>query len=366
MLKGVNEDLALPLLANRPIIKPNSENAAHLNGKVVLVTGAGGSIGSELVLQIAAASPRKLVLVENSELALYEISLTLENSNLPFEIVSLLCDIRHTASLRSVFTTHPPDIVFHAAALKHVPLLESDHNLIEAVRTNVLGTKRVVDEAFDCGADVVMISTDKAVNPTSGMGLTKRCAEIYLQSLPPRVAGSRVAQVRFGNVLGSSGSVVPLFRRQIAQGGPVTITHPDMTRYLMTIKEAVQLTLAASQLMGGLEFYSSFVLDMGKPVRIMDLAYRLIEQTGLRPEIDIPVEVIGIRPGEKLFEELHYASEELVPSGLERIHRIVQHKHVHVADTMAGLFEAAEHRNAGALKMFLKKLVPEYSGEPVF
>lgn len=180
MLKGVNEDLALPLLASRPIVKPNAANAAHLTGKVVLVTGAGGSIGSELVMQVAAASPAKLILVDHSELALYEINLTLVNSNLPFEVVPLLCDIRDRNSLWWVFNTHQPEVVFHAAALKHVPLLENGHNLVEAVRTNVLGTKTVLDMAVARGADFLLVSTDKAVNPTSGMGLTKRCAELVV------------------------------------------------------------------------------------------------------------------------------------------------------------------------------------------
>lgn len=366
MLKGVNEDLALPLLASRPIVKPNTANAAHLTGKVVLVTGAGGSIGSELVMQVAAASPAKLVLVDHSELALYEINLTLVNSNLPFEVVPMLCDIRDRSSLWWVFDAHNPDVVFHAAALKHVPLLENGHNLVEAVRTNVLGTKHVLDMAVGRGAEFLLVSTDKAVNPTSGMGLTKRCAELLVADKVTRNPGAVITQVRFGNVLGSSGSVVPLFRRQIAQGGPVTITHPEMTRYLMTIKEAVELTLSASRLAQEKAWSNSFVLDMGKPVRILDLAHQLIEHMGLRPGVDIEIEFIGIRPGEKLHEELHYATEEPIQTTVDRVTQLVNMESPPDRAVIEGLVMAAESRNLGSLRMFMKKLVPSYAGEPVF
>src|SRR5262245_42294025 len=202
-----------------------------------MVTGAGGSIGSELTLQIAASSPASLTLVDHSEIGLYEINCTLDNSKLSLKRMAALADIRDQPTMRSLFLETKPDIVFHAAALKHVPLLENDHNIVEAVRTNVLGTKIIADLCCSQRAHLVMISTDKAVNPSSCMGLTKRVAELYVHDRAVRYPELNLAQVRFGNVLGSSGSVVPLFRRQIDQGGPVTVTHPEMTRYLMTIKE---------------------------------------------------------------------------------------------------------------------------------
>lgn len=365
MLAGINEDMALPLLAARPLVRQSAEKLANLTGRRVMITGAGGSIGSELTLQVAAHRPEALIMVDHSELNLYEINVTLDNSNLAFERVAALADIRDKQSLRALFSATRPDVVFHAAALKHVPLLENDHNLVEAVRTNVLGTKHVLDLAVIFGAAFVMISTDKAVNPSSGMGLTKRCAEIYghwKASCHPKAG---IAQVRFGNVLGSSGSVVPLFRRQIAQGGPVTVTHPEMTRYLMTIKEAVALTLHASALTQ--RGYGSYVLDMGKPVRIVDLAHQLIEQVGLRPEIDVPIQIIGVRPGEKLHEELHYEWEELQPTEVDGVRRaVVSELPVIPLPEMESLLMAAESRDIARIKEALLKLVPSYVGEPAY
>ena len=210
--------------------------------------------------------------------------------------------------MRHLFLKEKPDIVFHAAALKHVPLLE-EHNVVEAVRTNVLGTKITLDLCCAFGADFVMISTDKAVNPSSCMGLTKRVAEIYVHDRAMRFSGIRASLVRFGNVLGSSGSVVPLFQKQIEAGGPVTITHPKMTRFLMTIDEAVRLTLSASCLPQ--QGFSLYVLDMGRPVRIFDLAVEMIKRAGRRPFTDIDIQFVGVRPGEKLYEELNYDWEVL-------------------------------------------------------
>jgi O-antigen biosynthesis protein WbqV len=264
------------------------------------------------VCQIACSTPKQLVLLDNSEFNLYEIDCTLSDSHFPYK-VAVLQDVRDEAGLRRIFELFRPEIVFHAAALKHVPMLELNHNMVEAVLTNVSGTANVALLCAEFGSEMMLISSDKAVNPSSIMGMTKRAAEVLLHALSHTAGIRSFSQVRFGNVLGSSGSVVPLFRRQIAQGGPVTVTHPDMTRYLMTIKQAVQLTLSAADIhhvsQPGFRLY---VLDMGEPVRIMDLAQTLIRQAGFRPNVDIPIEVIGIRPGEKLVEELAYPWERLM------------------------------------------------------
>lgn len=323
MLQGLNEDLAFPLLQSRPVIRAKSHELSTVTGKRVLVTGAGGSIGSELTIQIAGMDPAALLLLDHSEYALYEINMTIEtNDYLPFPTTAVLCDIRDEASVNDVFKKFRPDIVFHAAALKHVPLLESNVNRLEAVRTNVAGTYNLLQNCAILNSAFVLVSTDKAVNPSSWMGTTKRLAEIvsHMASLSYDIG---ISQVRFGNVIGSSGSVVPLFRRQIAKGGPVTVTHPDMTRYMMTIKEAVGLTLQSSVLSQKDGGYSNFVLDMGEPVKIIDLAKELIRQTGQRPDVDIPVTMIGMRPGEKLHEELHYPWEELVDTEEDRVRRAV-------------------------------------------
>lgn len=306
MLKGLNEDIALPLLQPRPGVQVAETPLTSIRGRRVLITGAGGSIGSELALQVAANLPSMLILADQSEFNLYEIDMTLANAGLPIERVAALADVRDVAGMRTLFAQYQPELVLHAAALKHVPLLEDDFNLTEAIRTNVIGTANVFDQAAEWGADFLLISTDKAVHPLAAMGATKRAAEVYCQFAANAGRHRRAAQVRFGNVLGSSGSVVPLFRRQIAQGGPVTVTHAEMTRYMMTIKEAVGLVLDASMLLQEQIEYGSYVLDMGEPVKILDLAVQLIRQAGLRPGQDIPIEIIGMRPGEKLHEELFY------------------------------------------------------------
>ena len=274
--------------------KDVSNYSSSIFGRRVLVTGAGGSIGSELVAQIAMLGPAHLVLVEACEYNLYQIGQTIERLKPTFGWTASICDIRDEDSVRSLFVREKPEIVFHAAALKHVPLLE-DQNVIEAARTNVLGTKIVLDLCCAFGADFVMISTDKAVNPSSCMGLTKRVAEVYVHDRAKRFTGIRASLVRFGNVLGSSGSVAPLFQKQIAAGGPVTVTHPKMTRYLMTIDQAVRLTLAASSLPQ--EGFALYVLDMGRPVRIVDMAIEMIKRAGLRPFLDIDIQFVGVSSG---------------------------------------------------------------------
>lgn len=315
MLSGINEELAFPILARRPQIIEHHHRC--VTGRRVLVTGAGGSIGSELVMQIAGSHPEGLVILDHSELNLYEINCTVTEAAPDFPVSAVLTSVRDRRSLGRLFDDYDPEIVFHAAALKHVPLLENDSNLLEAVLTNVGGTINVTDACLQAGAEMVLVSTDKAVNPSSAMGATKRAAEIYVQGVTGR--GDRMCQVRFGNVLGSSGSVVPLFRRQIAQGGPVTVTDPEMTRYLMTIKEAVSLMLEAATLQADRSGFDAYVLDMGDPVKILDLAEQLIRMSGLRPGKDIAIEIVGVRPGEKLHEELAYAWEDFRATSAPRV-----------------------------------------------
>jgi len=274
--------------------------ARFVGGRRVLITGAGGSIGAELARQVTRLGPAALTLVERNENALYEIDRLLRGMPGNQAVVAVVADIGDAARMRAVLATHRPQIVLHAAAHKHVPLLES--NVAEAVRNNVLATRTLGELAAAAGVEVfVQLSTDKAVNPASIMGATKRLAELALQDLNRVAGGTRFAAVRFGNVLGASGSVVPLFREQIRRGGPVTVTHPDMRRYFMTIPEAARLVLQAATLTTGGEI---FILDMGEPVRIVDLAGEMIRLSGLRPHEDVPIQFIGPRPGEKFFEEL--------------------------------------------------------------
>jgi FlaA1/EpsC-like NDP-sugar epimerase len=302
-------ELDIDDLLGREPVSPNhillSRNIAE---KVVLVTGAGGSIGSELCRQILAVGPQALLLIEQSEFALYAIHQELEEklADRPVRLVPLLASVQDGDRLHEIMATWKPDTVYHAAAYKHVPLVE--HNPAEGIKNNVLGTLRVAEAAQNNGVtDFVLVSTDKAVRPTNIMGASKRLAEMVLQALAAAPSGTRFAMVRFGNVLGSSGSVVPRFRQQIRDGGPITLTHPDITRFFMTIPEAAQLVLQAGAMAKGGDV---FVLDMGEPVRIMDLALRMIELSGLSvktseyPDGDIGIETTGLRPGEKLYEEL--------------------------------------------------------------
>lgn len=296
------------LLGREPVAPNHILLGRNITDKVVLVTGAGGSIGSELCRQILSVNPSTLVLIEQSEFALYEIQQELQekiedNATL---LVPVLASVRDAQRLNEIFADWKPDTVYHAAAYKHVPLVE--HNPIEGIRNNTLGTLTAARAAAEHGvSDFVLISTDKAVRPTNIMGASKRLAEMALQALAATAPKTRFSMVRFGNVLGSSGSVVPKFRRQIRDGGPITLTHPDITRYFMTIPEAAQLVIQAGAMAKGGDV---FVLDMGDPVKIMDLATRMIELSGLcvrdenNPEGDIEIEITGLRPGEKLFEEL--------------------------------------------------------------
>ena len=283
-------------------------NQTLIAGKNILVTGAGGSIGSELVRQICDLKPNKLILLDNSEFLLYEIDSYCRAKHADLDIQTFLADIRDQRSIQDIFTQVHIDLVFHVAALKHVPILET--NKIEGIKTNIFGTKNVVDASLKHKVKkFVLISTDKAVEPSSFMGLTKRVAELYCQNL--NGFSTEFVTVRFGNVLGSSGSVVPLFKKQISNGGPITITHPDVTRYFMTIKEAVGLIIQAAAFPVSNHDPRIYLLDMGEPIRIVDLAKQMIRLAGLKPDKDIDIKFIGLRPGEKLHEELYYDSEKL-------------------------------------------------------
>ena len=293
--------------------QPHEQVVATFRGRTVLITGAGGSIGSELSRQVSHLPVERVVLLDQDENAIFRISDELSSTVGP-EVVPYVADIRDSDRLGLVFMEHQPGIVLHAAAYKHVPIME--HNCSEAILNNVVGTRNVVEAAIDCHAErFLMISTDKAVNPSSVMGATKRLAELTVQHLasnqPAEGPVTRCACVRFGNVMGSSGSVVPTFLRQIAAGGPVTITHEEMTRYFMTIPSAVQLVLQATTLGSNGEIY---VLDMGDPVKITNLAHRLIEMSGLRPGHDIEIQIVGTRPGEKLHEQLWNDSTSVFPT----------------------------------------------------
>ncbi len=306
------------LLARAPVGLDPRPIQQLIAGKCVMVTGAGGSIGSELCRQILDFRPRCLVLYERYENSMFALLNAVGDKRPAAPLVPAIGDVTDRARLRAVMEEHRPDIVFHAAAHKHVPLMEQ--NPCEAVKNNVGGTRAVAEVARRCGVSrLVMISTDKAVNPTSVMGATKRVAELFLQSIANGGGGTRFTIVRFGNVLGSNGSVVPRFLEQIKAGGPVTVTHPDMRRYFMLIPEAVHLVLHAAALAEGGEV---FVLEMGEQIKVLDMARNLIRLSGRVPEDDIPIVFTGLRPGEKLFEELVGTTETAEPCGLEKILRI--------------------------------------------
>lgn len=293
-------------------------------GSVALVTGAGGTIGSELCWQIAGVEPAKLVLVDNSEFNLYTIEAKLRESFPDLDIAPEIVDVRDKASVNRLFSKHSPSMVYHAAALKHVPIVEG--NACAGAMTNIIGTRNIADAVCEYSAKaMVQVSSDKAVNPIGAMGATKRVGELYSQALDlcgvDDPDAPRFMTVRFGNVLGSSGSIVPLFERQLKEGRPLTVTHPDIERYFMTVREAVQLILQSSSAALEQETRrgSIFVLDMGDPVRIVDLARRMITLYGLEPEVDVPIEFVGLRPGEKLYEELFDGCEERLPSEISGI-----------------------------------------------
>jgi FlaA1/EpsC-like NDP-sugar epimerase len=347
-------------LLGREQVQLATDDIRHLlRDRVVMVTGAGGSIGSELCRQIASYSPRRLLLVEQSEVQLFQIEQELIESGFGTFLVPVAANVQDESRLEQIFRKHQPEAVFHAAAHKHVPLMESQPG--EAIKNNTLGTLRVADACLRHNTGrFVLISTDKAINPTSVMGASKRLAEMYVQSLFARNPNStRFMAVRFGNVLGSSGSVVPIFTKQIAAGGPVKVTHPDMRRYFMTIPEAVGLVLQSAALGSGGEI---FVLDMGKPVKIVDLARQLIELSGFVPDRDIRIEFTGLRPGEKLFEELNYGGEKITPTQHSKITRLLCEPPAHewVRGFLFDLYDRLHWLEPDEIKRSLQHAVPEY------
>ena len=309
------------LLERKPIVLNNKAISAQLKNKTILITGAAGSIGSEIVRQVIAFNPKKVIILDQAETPLHHLRLEIDKVFTDSKIRTVVCDVRNKEALRQIFDKYQPQTVYHAAAYKHVPLMEE--NPAQAIFVNVLGTKNIADLACEFGVhNFVMVSTDKAVNPSNVMGASKRIAEKYVQSLHSQLHNNKAdfktkfITTRFGNVLGSNGSVVPLFTEQIAKGGPITITHPDIIRYFMTIPEACQLVLEAGSMGKGGEI---FIFDMGKPVKIIDLAYKMIRLAGLVPEKDISIEIVGLRPGEKLYEELLNDTSKTLPTHHNKI-----------------------------------------------
>ena len=356
-------------LLGRPQKALDRERMSKLiKGKRVLVTGAGGTIGSELVRQIAGYKPSHITLLDNSEYNLYSIDMELLQQYPELSREAVLADVRDKGNLERIFKEANPAIVCHAAALKHVPM--SEFNCSEAVLTNVIGTRHVADVCVKAHVEVmVMVSTDKAVNPTNVMGASKRLAESYVQALgASRKSGkTRFVTIRFGNVLGSTGSVIPLFKQQIEKGGPVTVTHPKITRYFMTVREAVELILQSTTMAWELPAEEShiYVLDMGEPVLINDLAEQLIRLAGLIPHKDIHIDYVGLRPGEKLFEELFYGEEDPVLTDFEGI-LLAKTREISVSEIskqLKKLEACAVKREDASLVVLMQEVLPEYDTE---
>lgn len=355
--------VAMEDILGRPQVAMDREAMAVLvAGKRVLVTGAGGSIGAELVRQIAGFAPAEVLLYELSEYHLYEIDHELAQLAPQLPRQAIIGDVRDQGQLHRVFTAFKPEIVFHAAAVKHVPLSEANPD--QAILTNILGSKQVADACVAHTVEaMVQVSTDKAVNPTNVMGASKRAAEIYGQMLAQDGATTRFVTVRFGNVLNSTGSVVPLFQKQLSAGGPITVTHRDMTRYFMTISEAVQLVLQAAALgMRSQEKAPIFVLDMGQPLRIEELACQMIRLAGLRPYADIGIVFTGLRPGEKMFEELFHDAEDLqkTPHPSIRLARARTGDRVAILKALSEIISAARAGEHAALRPLLQTIVNDY------
>lgn len=368
IMRQMIREIKIEDLLGRAEININmNEIESALSGRTVLVTGAAGSIGSELCRQVAKFDVKRLILFDSAETPMHNIRLELEARFPELEFVPVVGDVRIRERVDMVYRVYQPSVVFHAAAYKHVPLMEE--NPCEAVLANVVGTRNVADLAVKYRVEkMVMISTDKAVNPTNIMGASKRLAEIYIQSLGLAIAegkvegATRFVTTRFGNVLGSNGSVIPRFREQIEKGGPVTVTHPEIIRYFMTIPEACRLVMEAATLGNGNEI---FVFEMGEPVKIADLARRMIELAGLKVGEDIEIEYTGLRPGEKLYEEVLSTKENTIPTSNEKIHvaKVCQYDYSEVAEQITKLSALAAQVDVPATVRLMKQIVPEYKSQ---
>ncbi len=368
VMKSSVREIKIEDLLGRAEIKVSMENIiANFRGKTVLVTGAAGSIGSELCRQLATFGVERLILFDNAETPMHNIRLELEERFPELEFRPVIGDVRLVSRLDFAFRTYKPDIVFHAAAYKHVPLMEE--NPCEAVLVNVIGSRNVADMCLKYGVEkMVMISTDKAVNPTNIMGCTKRLAEIYVQSLGLDIEARRIegktkfVTTRFGNVLGSNGSVIPRFREQIAKGGPVTVTHPEITRFFMTIPEACRLVMEAATMSDGNEI---FVFDMGESVKIASLARRMIELAGFEVGKDIRIEFTGLRPGEKLYEEVLSDAENTLPTAHDRIRiaKVRKYDYTDACEAIGMLERLSREVNIPDMVRLMKRTVPEYKSQ---
>ncbi|MBN4051285.1 polysaccharide biosynthesis protein [bacterium AH-315-M05] len=346
------------LLGRNPIKLDEEQIKNQLRGKNILITGAAGSIGSELVKQISKFKPQKLILLDQTESPLYDLELEFQEIHRIKNIEIVIGDIRNKDRMENLFKTYHPDLVYHAAAYKHVPMMEN--NPSEAILTNVLGTKIIADLAIDHQVQrFVMISTDKAVNPTNVMGASKRIAEIYTQSLSRHASTTKFITTRFGNVLGSDGSVIPRFERQIEKGGPITVTHPDVTRYFMTISESCQLVLEAGVIGNGGEI---FIFDMGKSVKIVDLAKKMVKLSELTLGKDIQIVYTGLRPGEKLYEELLNSHENTLPTHHPQIliAKVKEYDWENISKEITSLIELFKHQNNEEIVKKMKQMVPEF------
>ena len=351
------------LLDRKPIVLDNRSISSQIKNKTILITGAAGSIGSEIVRQVIDFNPATLIVLDQAETPLHDLSLELQKLSITTNVVSVIADIRDKVGLEKIFDLYRPNLIYHAAAYKHVPLMEE--NPSQAIFTNVMGTKNLADLSIQFGVErFVMVSTDKAVNPSNVMGASKRIAEKYVQSLyfdelKGNTDTTKFITTRFGNVLGSNGSVVPLFSKQISEGGPVTITHKEIIRYFMTIPEACQLVLEAGAMGNGGEIY---IFDMGKPVKIYDLAKKMIRLAGYIPDKDIKIKEVGLRPGEKLYEELLNDNSKTLPTHHEKIMVAQEEIDVHnnVKLSILEILEASAQYNNHLVVSKMKDLVPEF------
>lgn len=355
------------LLDRKPIVLDTQAISNQINGKTILITGAAGSIGSEICRQLLSFNPKKLILLDQAETPLHNLNLEINTRNKKVKIRTVLADIRNSNILEQIFLNYKPEVVYHAAAYKHVPLIEE--NPLQAIFTNVIGTKNVADLSEKHHVEkFVMVSTDKAVNPSNVMGASKRIAEKYVQTLHHKTNSldsanaTKFITTRFGNVLGSNGSVVPLFTKQIEEGGPITITHPEIIRYFMTIPEACQLVLEAGTMGKGGEV---FIFDMGEPVKIIDLAKKMIRLAGFIPNKEIEIKIIGLRPGEKLFEELLNDTSKTITTHNEKIMIAIEVKEDFdfINESVIDLFENATTITNDEIVLKMKKIVPEFKSK---